>query len=74
MAAEQTGYAVDSIMPCMTYSETEWEVDPPRTAILLTGGSKTGNNRWYEEYVPRAEGIYDRHLRALEAENKKNSV
>ena len=28
--------------------------DPRRTAILLIGGDKTGNNRWYEEYVPQA--------------------
>ncbi|MGO8786538.1 MAG: type II toxin-antitoxin system RelE/ParE family toxin [Terriglobia bacterium] len=45
--------------------------DPRRTAILLIGGDKTGNNRWYEEYVPRADDIYDRHLRELENEQKK---
>jgi hypothetical protein len=39
--------------------------DPRRTAILLIGGDKTGNNRWYEEYVPRADAIYDQHLRKL---------
>src|SRR5579863_3875186 len=42
--------------------------DPRRTAILLIGGDKTGNNRWYEEYVPRADEIYDQHLRELENE------
>jgi hypothetical protein len=42
--------------------------DPRRAAILLIGGDKTGNNRWYEEYVPRADAIYDRHLRELENE------
>lgn len=42
--------------------------DPRRTAILLIGGDKTGNDRWYEEYVPRADAIYDRHLRELECE------
>ena len=40
--------------------------DPRRTAILLIGGDKTGNDRWYEEYVPRADAIYARHLRELE--------
>ena len=40
--------------------------DPRRTAILLIGGNKTGNNRWYEVYVPVADSIYDRHLRELE--------
>jgi len=37
---------------------------------LLIGGDKTGNNRWYEEYVPVADKIYDRHLQALENEKK----
>jgi len=40
--------------------------DPRRAAMLLIGGDKTGNDRWYEEYVPRADAIYDRHLRELE--------
>jgi len=40
--------------------------DPRRAAILLIGGVKTGNDRWYEEYVPRADAIYDCHLRELE--------
>jgi hypothetical protein len=42
--------------------------DPRRTAILLIGGDKTGNDRWYAEYVPSADAIYDRHLRELENE------
>jgi hypothetical protein len=42
--------------------------DPRRVALLLIGGDKTGNNRWYEEYVPIADAIYDQHLRELETE------
>jgi len=42
--------------------------DPRRTAFLLIGGDKTGNNRWYEEFVPRADAIYEQHLRELESE------
>jgi hypothetical protein len=42
--------------------------DPQRAATLLIGGDKTGNNRWYEKYVPLADAIYDRHLRELENE------
>ena len=42
--------------------------DPRRAAMLLIGGDKTGNNRWYEEHVPLADAIYDRHLRELENE------
>jgi hypothetical protein len=40
--------------------------DPRRSAMLLIGGDKTGNKRWYEEYVPVADAIYDAHLRDLE--------
>jgi hypothetical protein len=36
--------------------------DPRRTGILLIGGDKTGKPRWYEEFVPKAENIYEQHL------------
>ena len=42
--------------------------DPRHAAILLIGGDKTGSDRWYEEYVPLADSIYDQHLRELENE------
>jgi hypothetical protein len=42
--------------------------DPRRCAILLTGGEKTGKNRWYEEYVPIADRLYDEHLESLRRE------
>lgn len=42
--------------------------DPKRTAILLIGGDKTGNNRWYEEYVPIANNLHDEHLENLKKE------
>jgi hypothetical protein len=42
--------------------------DPRRTAILLLGGEKTGNDRWYEEFVPKADQMYDEHLDALRKE------
>lgn len=44
--------------------------DPRRTGVLLIGGDKTGNPRWYEEFVPRAEGIYEQHLRELGVEGR----
>jgi hypothetical protein len=40
--------------------------DQRRSAMLLIGADKTGNNRWYEEHIPLADAIYDRHLRELE--------
>ena len=39
--------------------------DPLRAAILLIGGDKTGNNRFYVQYVPVADRIYDHHLNEL---------
>ena len=39
--------------------------DLRRTAILLIGGKKSGNQRWYEKYVPLAEKIYEKHLKSL---------
>ena len=42
--------------------------DPRRAAILLLGGDKTGNDRWYDEHVPIADRLYDEYLRELERE------
>ena len=42
--------------------------DPRRKAILLIGGDKTGNDRWYEEYLPMADDLYDEHLDVLRKE------
>ena len=39
---------------------------PRRPAILLLGGDKTGNDRWYEELVPVADSLYDEYLKELE--------
>ncbi len=47
---------------------TLYAFDPRRTAILLFGGDKTGNDRWYDEFVPRADDLYDDHLRELRKE------
>lgn len=44
--------------------------DPRRIAILLIGGDKTGHDRWYEEYVPRADALYDVHLEELRREGQ----
>jgi hypothetical protein len=39
--------------------------DPRRVALLLLGGNKTGDDRWYEKSVPRADELYEQHLREL---------
>lgn len=36
--------------------------DPKRQAVLLLGGNKTGNDRFYEEAVPRAEKLLATYL------------
>ena len=46
--------------------------DPRRMAILLVGGDKTGNDRWYEQFVPVADALYQEHLETLEKEKSKN--
>jgi hypothetical protein len=42
--------------------------DPRRTAILLIGGDKTGQDGWYERYVPLADRLYDEHLKEIAEE------
>ena len=46
--------------------------DPRRCAILLIGGDKTGDGRWYEVFVPRADDLYDLHLEVLRKEGLIN--
>jgi hypothetical protein len=42
--------------------------DPLRAAILLIGGDKTGDDRFYEKFVPVADDLYDAHLAELRRE------
>lgn len=42
--------------------------DPRRTAILLIGGRKTGDDRFYDEMIPIADALYDIHLAQLTKE------
>ena len=42
--------------------------DPRRMAILLIGGDKTGDRRFYEQMIPIADALYDQHLAELEKE------
>ena len=39
--------------------------DQRRSAILLLGGDKTGDDRWYGANVPIADARYDRHIEIL---------
>jgi hypothetical protein len=47
---------------------TLYAFDPRRSAILLVGGDKMGNSRWYEPHIPIADRLYDEHLLQLKKE------
>jgi hypothetical protein len=42
--------------------------DPRRTAILLIGGDKTGDDRVYERMIPIADRLYDVYIAELKNE------
>jgi hypothetical protein len=46
--------------------------DPRRAAILLVGGDKTGDDRWYDVHVPIADKRYDTHIETLRKEGLIN--
>jgi len=39
--------------------------DPRRSAILLLGGNKTGDDDWYDKNIPIADKLYDTHLKEI---------
>jgi len=45
--------------------------DPKRQAVLLLGGDKTGDNRFYEKFVPRAESIWEMYLTEIREEEEE---
>ncbi len=47
---------------------TFFAFDPRRSAILLIGGDKTGDDRFYDRMLPVADDLYDAHLRQLAEE------
>lgn len=42
--------------------------DPRRKSILLVGGDKTGDGRFYEKMIPEADRLYDEHLKHIASE------
>ena len=40
--------------------------DPNRAAILLVGGNKRGDKRWYKKNLPIADERFRRHLQRLQ--------
>ena len=47
------------------YLRVLYAFDPRRSALLLIGGDKTGDLKWYEKFVPIADELFDRHLQEL---------
>jgi len=45
--------------------------DPTRSAVLLIGGNKTGQDkRFYKTMIPKADALYDEHLINLKSHPK----
>lgn len=47
---------------------TFFAFDPRRSAILLIGGDKTGDDRFYDRMVPIADDLYDEYLKEIKQE------
>lgn len=47
---------------------TYYAFDPRRMAILLIGGDKTGDKRFYDRMIPLADKLFDDHLKSLKNE------
>ncbi|ABC83302.1 type II toxin-antitoxin system RelE/ParE family toxin [Anaeromyxobacter dehalogenans] len=45
--------------------------DPKREALLLIGGDKGNDKRFYERTIPKAERLWDAHLQHLEKEGNR---
>jgi hypothetical protein len=48
--------------------------DPKRRAIVLVGGNKRGDKRWYKKNIPIAEERYQRHLKRMEGATDDKTV
>jgi hypothetical protein len=44
--------------------------DPKREALLLLGGDKGDDKRFYERAIPRAERLWEAHLAELEEDGR----
>jgi hypothetical protein len=45
-----------------------YRFDPRRSAILLIGGNKASDRRFYERMIPLADRLYDEHLDEIRRE------
>ena len=49
---------------------TLYAFNPLRTAVLLIAGDKTGDDRWYDKFVPVADRLFEEHLNELKKEGR----
>jgi hypothetical protein len=42
--------------------------DPKRQAVLLVGGNKEGDKRFYDRLIPQADDLFDEYLASLKKE------
>lgn len=47
---------------------TFFAFDPKQNAILLIGGCKAGDTRFYKKMIPQADKLYAEHLKKMESE------
>ena len=55
-------------------SRVLYAFDPRRVAILLIGGDKTEDDRWYDVNVPLADRLYEEHLETLKREEHRRGA
>src|SRR5262249_2604032 len=57
-------YAFRELRPTAGRDELRvyYAFDPRRQAVVLIGGNKSGNDRFYEEMTPKAEKIWEQYL------------
>jgi hypothetical protein len=57
------------------FKASPWRIlfafDPQRKAILLVGGNKQGNKRWYKENIPIADKRFKQYLEQLQRRNEE---
>ena len=60
-------YAVRELRPKAGASPLRvfYAFDPRRDAVLLLGGNKSGDNRFYEVYIRKVEQIWEQYLEEL---------
>lgn len=59
------------------YKGSPWRIlfvfDPKRQAIVLVGGNKQGNAKWYKKAIPLAEQRYQKYLEETEKNNDEKA-